>query len=41
MNQLYTDSQNYYYYNCFTALWILSETTRVSQYQKKHSPTHT
>jgi len=25
----------------FTALWILSETTRVSQYQKKHSPTHT
>jgi len=25
----------------FTALWILSETTRVTQYQKKHSPTHT
>ena len=27
--------------NRFTALWILSETTRVSWYQKKHSPTHT
>jgi len=25
----------------FTALWILSGTTRVSRYQKKHSPTHT
>ena len=25
-------------HNCFTALWILSGTTRVSQYQKKHSP---
>jgi len=24
----------YYYYNRFTALWILSGTTRVSQYQK-------
>ena len=24
----------YYYYNCFTALWILSGTTRVSRYQK-------
>jgi len=23
------------------ALWILSGTTQVSQYQKKHSPTHT
>jgi len=23
----------------FTALWILSGTTRVSRYQKKHSPT--
>jgi len=23
------------------ALWILSGTTRVSRYQKKHSPTHT
>jgi len=22
-------------------LWILSRTTRVSRYQKKHSPTHT
>jgi len=28
-------------HNRFTALWILSRTTRVSQYQKKHSPTHT
>jgi len=25
----------------FTALWILPGTTRVSQYDKKHSPTHT
>ena len=30
-----------YYYNHFTALWTMSGTTRVSQYQKKHSPTHT
>ena len=30
-----------YYYNRFTAHWTLSGTTRVSQYQKKHSPTHT
>ena len=28
-------------HNRFTALWILSGTTRVSWYQKKHSPTHT
>jgi len=28
-------------HNCFTALWILSGTTRMSRYQKKHSPTHT
>ena len=28
-------------HNHFTALWILSRTTRVSRYQKKHSPTHT
>jgi len=28
-------------HNCFTALWNLSRTTQVSQYQKKHSPTHT
>ena len=28
-------------HNRFTALWILFGTTRVSQYQKKHSPTHT
>jgi len=26
-------------HNCFTALWILSGTTQVSRYQKKHSPT--
>jgi len=29
------------YNNHFTALWILTGTTRVSQYQKKHSLTHT
>jgi len=28
-------------HNRFTALWILSGTTRVSRYQKKHSPTPT
>jgi len=28
-------------HNHFTALWILSGTTRVSRYQKKHSPTYT
>jgi len=28
-------------YSRFTALWILSGTTRMSRYQKKHSPTHT
>jgi len=28
-------------HNCFTALWILSGTTRVSRCQKKDSPTHT
>jgi len=28
-------------HNHFTVLWILSGTTRVSLYQKKHSPTHT
>ena len=27
-------------HNHFTALWILSGTSRVSRYQKKHSPTH-
>jgi len=26
-------------HNCFTALWNLSGKTRVSRYQKKHSPT--
>jgi len=28
-------------HNCFTALRTLSRTTRVSWYQKKHSPSHT
>ena len=28
-------------HNCFMAVWIFSRTTRVSRYQKKHSPTHT
>jgi len=28
-------------HNCSTAVWILSGTTWVSCYQKKHSPTHT
>jgi len=32
---------NTHTHNRFTALWILSGTTRVSWYQKKHSPTHT
>ena len=27
-------------HNRFTALWILSGTTHVSRYQKKHSPSH-
>ena len=27
-------------HNHFTALWILSTTTQMSWYQKKHSPTH-
>jgi len=27
-------------HNCFMTLWILSGTTRVSRYQKKHSPSH-
>ena len=31
----------YYYDNHSMALWILSRTTHMSQYQKKHSPTHT
>jgi len=31
----------YYYYNHFMALRILSGTSRVSRYQKKHSPSHT
>jgi len=41
-----TDAQSHTHrhthtHNRFTALWILSGTTQVSQYQKKHSPTHT
>jgi len=28
-------------HNHFTALWILTLTTQLSRYQKKHSPTHT
>ena len=36
-----THTYTIYIDNRFTALWILSGTTRVSQYQKKHSPTHT
>jgi len=30
----------YYYYNRFMALWILSGTTRVSQYQKGKTKTN-
>jgi len=36
-----TTHTHIYTHNRFTALWILSGTTRVSWYQKKHSPTHT
>ena len=36
-----TTNYNHYNYNRFTALWLLSRTTQVSRYQKKHSPTHT
>jgi len=32
---------NTHTHNRFTALWNLSGTTRMSRYQKKHSPTHT
>jgi len=32
---------NTHTHNHFTALWILSRTTRVTRYRKKHSPTHT
>jgi len=38
-NKYYYNYRYYYYYH-FTALWILSGTTRMRQYQKKHSPTH-
>jgi len=34
-------SQGTHTHNHFTALWSFSGTTRVSRYQKKHSPTHT
>jgi len=39
----FSSSQQYlsHTHNRFTALWNLSGTTRVSRYQKKHSPTHT
>ena len=30
-----------HYYKHFAAFWTLSGTTRVSRYEKKHSPTHT
>ena len=30
----YVQSKLDYYYNCFTTLWILSVTTRMSQYQE-------
>ena len=33
--------QHTHTHNCFTTVWILSGTTRVSPYHKKHSPTHT
>jgi len=43
INSLYSVSSiaSPYTHNRFTALWILSGTTRVSLYQKNHSPTHT
>jgi len=34
--QFYLRPASYYYYNHFMALWALSETTWVSQYQKVH-----
>jgi len=36
--ELYTHT---HIHNCFTAVWILSGTTQVSLYQKKHSLAHT
>ena len=36
-----TASMGTHTHNHFTALWILSGTTRMSQYQKKHLPAHT
>jgi len=41
LNAMQIGKINNYNYNCFTALWILSRTTWVSRYQKKHSPTDT
>ena len=40
-NSLLLELLRCHYYNHFTTLWILSGTTRVRRYQKKHSPTHT
>jgi len=37
----HTHANTHTHTNRFTALWILCGTTRVSRYQKKHSPTHT
>ena len=37
----FAESYHCYTHDCFMALWILSGTTWVSHYQKKHSPTHT
>jgi len=42
MSNQYWDTSHHLYNNShFMALWTLSGTTRVSRYQKKHSPTHT
>ena len=37
----YSNGTDNYTHNCFMAVWILSRTTNVSRYQKKHSSTHT
>jgi len=37
----YTAQYTHTTHNRLTALWILSGTTWVSRYEKKHSPTHT
>jgi len=36
---MYSRGEHTHTHNRFTALWKLSGTTRVSRYQKKHSPT--